>query len=199
MSKITLSANVAGTAVFTVAAPGTSVDRTLALPDATGTLGIMQQGTAQATTSGSSIDFTGIPSWAKRVTVALSSVSTSGTNQVQIQLGTSGGIETASYSGGVDGSSSAGAVAAATVTTGLGLERSGLAAAASVRSGIATFVNMGGNLWVGTWLGARTDSACILWGSAAKTLSGVLDRLRLTTVGGTDTFDAGSVNIVWEG
>lgn len=32
-----------------------------------------------------------------------------------------------------------------------------------------------------------------------KTLSATLDRVRLTTVNGTDTFDAGLVNIIYEG
>lgn len=155
------------------------------------------QGTAQNSTSGSNIDFTGIPSWAKRITVALNGVSTSGTAQVQIQLGTSGGIDATGYTGATDSSSSAGAVAAASFTTGLGLERTGVAAAASARSGIATFVNVTGNTWVGNWVGARTDSACILWGSTTKTLSGVLDRVRITA-NGTDTFDAGSINILYE-
>jgi len=36
------------------------------------------------------------------------------------------------------------------------------------------------------------------YGAGTKTISGVLDRIRLTTVNGTDTFDAGSVNILYE-
>lgn len=37
MSSITLSANAAGSAIFTVAAPNTNTDRTITLPDASGT------------------------------------------------------------------------------------------------------------------------------------------------------------------
>lgn len=38
MSRIALTPNASGTATFTIAAPGTSTDRTLTLPDATTTL-----------------------------------------------------------------------------------------------------------------------------------------------------------------
>ena len=38
----------------------------------------------------------------------------------------------------------------------------------------------------------------ITTGGGSVTLSGALDRVVLTTVGGTDTFDAGSVNIIYE-
>jgi hypothetical protein len=35
--------------------------------------------------------------------------------------------------------------------------------------------------------------------SGSKTLAGTLDRIRITTVNGTDTFDAGQINILYEG
>ena len=58
--------------------------------------GIISRGTTVASTSGTSIDFTGIPSFVKRITVMLNQVSLSGTSNVCIQLGTSGGVDTAS-------------------------------------------------------------------------------------------------------
>jgi hypothetical protein len=36
-------------------------------------------------------------------------------------------------------------------------------------------------------------------GGFQVSLSGTLDRIRLTTVNGSDTFDAGSINIIYEG
>lgn len=48
MSSIALTPNAAGTAIFTVAAPGTSTDRTLTLPNQTGTLATSADVTAAA-------------------------------------------------------------------------------------------------------------------------------------------------------
>jgi len=61
---------------------------------------LITSGTAVASTSGTSIDFTGIPSWVKRITVMFSGVSTSGSSLIQLQLGDSGGVETTSYTSG---------------------------------------------------------------------------------------------------
>lgn len=154
---------------------------------------------AKNSTSGATIDFTGIPSWVERIEVVLSGVSTSGSSIPIIQLGTASGVETTGYVGAADAASNAGAVGSVSITAGLGLERSGVSAAASVRHGIATFINVSGNTWVGQWIGSRSDSACILFGATSKTLGGTLDRVRLTTSNGTDTFDAGVVNIMYEG
>jgi hypothetical protein len=154
--------------------------------------------TAQATTSGTSIDFTGIPSWAKRITVMFNGVSTNGTSIVQIQLGassfsTSGYKSNASY-----GSSSA--VQYATATSGFIVEPSGQAAIGTARSGTYTFVLIGSNVWVGSGTNAETVAgATTSCAGNSPALSGALDRIRLTTVNGTDTFDAGSVNIMYEG
>ena len=159
-----------------------------------GTGSQLVSGTLVNTTSGTSINFTGIPSWVKRITVMFSGVSTNGSSQVQIQLG-SGSPQTTGYRGSVD--TSASTVGAATVTTGLALERTGGAGAANSRNGTATFVLLGSNIWsgvaqIGYEANQLSQSAC------AVTLSGTLDRVRITTVNGTDTFDAGSINILFE-
>lgn len=156
--------------------------------------GTLTLGTAQNTTSGTAIDFTGIPSWAKRITVMLNGVSTNGASQCQIQLGSST-IQTSGYNGSVD--TTIGGVAAAAFTSGLGLERAGASASSASRSGLVTFSLLGSNIWSGAGLislpGGMSLCAC------SVTLSGTLDRIRLTTVNGTDAFDAGSVNILYEG
>lgn len=151
---------------------------------------------AQASTSGTAIDFTGIPPGVTRIQVMLSGVSTNGTAQVRIQIG-NGSVVTTGYAGAVDSSSSAGATLAATFTAGLATERAGVAAAAAIRHGIATLVHMGSNVWAMTWLGSRSDSACALFSAASITLGGVLDRVRVTA-DGTDTFDAGSISLIYE-
>ena len=157
---------------------------------------ISNSGTISGTITVVGVDFLSIPSWAKRVTVMLSGVSTSGTSIIQIQLGDSGGIETSGYSGTASletGSSGAGNVALSA-----GFLISDRNAAASVYSGIAQICLLTSNTWLFSSQFAQTDVAYISSTSGAKTLSATLDRVRITTVNGTDTFDAGSINILYE-
>jgi hypothetical protein len=151
-------------------------------------------GTAVASTSGTSIDFTGIPSWAKRITVMFNGVSTNGTSNYLIQLGDSGGIETTGY---VCGS------AAITTITGLSTSTSGfilrLFAANQSANGAARFNLLSGNTFAGE--GTFYDglgSQGIVTMAGTKILSDTLTQIRITTVNGTDTFDAGSINIMYE-
>jgi hypothetical protein len=144
--------------------------------------------------SGTSVDFTGIPSWVKKITVMFNGVSTSGSSAILIQLGDSGGIETTGYSSttiGTDntllgtGSSTAGVIIAHQT-------------ASDTKSGQMTFSTLGSNAWVcsGLFKLSTTQFGCA---AGNKTLSDILDRVRITTVNGTDTFDAGSINILYEG
>jgi hypothetical protein len=150
-------------------------------------------GTAQNSTSGTSIDFTGIPSWVKRVTVMFNGVSTSGTSNVQIQLGTSGGIESTGYN----------CTLLITDTTALSTSNSTTGAsfntylASEAKHGHLVFVAFGSNAWTfnGSMRLSSTQSSAAM---GSKTLAGTLDRVRITTANGTDTFDAGSINILYE-
>jgi len=151
--------------------------------------------TAVATTSGTSIDFTGIPSWAKRVTVLMNGVSTSGTSRPILQIGDSGGFETSGYSSVGAGFNSA---IVDTITGGFALTYS-VWAATGVLSGNVTLANISGNTWTLSSVLGNTGVAAIHFGAGTKTLSDVLTQVRLTTVNGTDTFDAGTVNIMYEG
>src|SRR5690606_32240364 len=87
---------------------------------ATGYAGITL-GTAVASTSGTSIDFTGIPSWAKRVTVNFSGVSLSGTAFPLIQIGDSGGVETSGYVAAASRSADGASPNVSGFTTGFGI------------------------------------------------------------------------------
>ena len=158
-------------------------------------------GTAVASTSGTSIDFTSIPSWVKRVTVMFNGVSTSGSSDVQVQLGDSGGVENTGYNAtaGVVRGGYVGAAGAQTATSGFILEYNVTSTAAYLRSGHLVVTNISGNIWVASGvIGTSTDGNICL-SSGNKTTSATLDRVRITTVNGTDTFDAGSINILYEG
>ena len=156
-------------------------------------------GTAVASTSGTSIDFTSIPSWVKRITVMFNGVSTSGTSPKIIQLGDSGGVETSGYigTGTVLGNGSGTSTAMSS-----GFFASQASAATDVLSGQATIslLDSSTNTWTYSGVfGQSTATAIIYWSGGAKALSATLDRVRITTVNGTDTFDAGSINIMYEG
>ena len=152
--------------------------------------------TTKASTSGTSVDFTGIPSWAKRITVTFNGVSTNGTSQPMIQLGTSGGVQTTGYSANTT-SITTGANVTTNYTNGWQLYSS---LAANVFSGALTLVlqDSATGAWVGTGLFSVNIPSLVIM-AGIKTLSGTLDRVRITTVNGTDTFDAGSINILYEG
>lgn len=160
----------------------------------TGVLYPIVNGTAQASTSGTSITFTGIPSWVKRITVMFNGVSTTGVSPYIIQIG-SGSVTTTGYTSfGINGNTAS--LAGASFTTGMAVIN--VAIAASAYSGIATISNISGNTWAYSAQLGTTSSA---WGSGAGSspaLSGALDRVVITTVGGTDTFDAGTINIQYE-
>lgn len=149
----------------------------------------INRASAQATTSGTSIDFTSIPSWVKRITVTLYGVSTNGTSNLLLQIGDSGGVETSGY----DSRSVEFGGASPTSTAGFILESGG--AATHAREGAYTLSNHSGNIWVGEGI-MNASNVCL--GAGGKTLSATLDRVRLTTVNGTDAFDAGEVNILYE-
>lgn len=155
----------------------------------------MQLFAEQLTTSGTFKDFPGIPSWAKRITMMLNGVSTSGTSLVQLQAG-SGSVQSSGYTSSVITPSNGAATVASTSTTGFLV--SGNSSAADARTGCISLVNISGNNWICSGTAAPVAAnASIATGSAS--LSGPLDRIRLTTVNGTDTFDAGSVSILVEG
>lgn len=150
------------------------------------------QGTAQNSTSGTAIDFTGIPSWAKRITVLFNGVSLSATADILVQLGTSGGVDATSYA--ATSSVITSVVTTSSSTAGFIVVA---AAAAAVQSGTMVIANVSGNIWVASHATGRTDSAGTRSGGGVKTLSGTLDRVRITSTS-TDTFDAGSINIFYE-
>lgn len=151
-------------------------------------------GTAVASTSGTSIDFTGIPSWVKRITVMFQGVSTNGSSNYLVQIG-AGSVTTSGYLG--TGSLISSAASSAAFTTGFGVNQVATGSAFTF-SGSLILTNVSSNIWAASGVTARTDAAGTMTTSGSITLSGTLDRVRLTTVNGTDAFDAGTVNILYE-
>lgn len=152
--------------------------------------------TALASTSGTTFDFLTIPSWARRISVVFNSVSLSGTADLLVQIGISSGIENTGYASSSSFAGTAVDADAATSVAGF-VVRAGLATAAI--GGVMTLHNTSGNIWVASLAGARTDVASVVIAGGTKTLAAVLDRVRITSTNGTDTFDAGSLNIIYEG
>jgi hypothetical protein len=157
---------------------------------------LVTSGTAVTSTSGTSIDFTSIPSWVKRITVMFNGVSTNGTSNWIVQLGDSGGIETTGYTSSSMIITTAGNTGG-NYTTGMGML---VDQAAYALQGQLVLTNVESNTWVSSViLGSGTNlTGLTVWGGGAKTLSATLDRVRITTVAGTATFDAGSINILYE-
>jgi hypothetical protein len=159
----------------------------------------LTQGTAKdwnwnGLTTNTSIDFTSIPNWVKRVTVMFNGVSTNGTSAPMIRLGTSSGFVTSGY------------VAATSRTTTVGTSTAGFilsdaTAAAFTNEGIAQIANVTGNAWTFSSNITLSGNACASGAGSISSanLGGVLTQVRITTVNGTDTFDAGTINIMWEG
>ena len=152
-------------------------------------------GTAVASTSGTSIDFTGIPSWVKRITVMFQGVSTTGTSNYVVRIGNStftatGYVSTMTYTN-ISANSSVGT----TDTTGYLLTRD--TSAAFSFTGIMTICLLSNFVYVASF-NAMSNAGPTFQGAGVLNLGSVLDRVRVTTLGGTDTFDAGSINILYE-
>ena len=200
-----------GTGIITITPPATNTNRAITLPDAAGEVVLnsatqtltnktIQGGAITAATavtaSGTSIDFTSIPAWVKRITVMFSGVSLSGTSNYLIQLGDSGGVETTGYTGTSNFYNQQNQTAGISSTSGLPMTTAGNASLLS--SGHMVITLLGSNTWVSSHI-TSISTTSITNGAGTKTLSDTLTQVRITTVNGTDTFDAGSINILYEG
>ncbi len=146
----------------------------------------------QATTSGTSIDFTSIPASVKRITVLLNGVSVSGTSDLLVQIGDAGGLETTGYA-------SSSAAAGGNTDSTIGFILTQTSSATAVWSGSISLNLQKTSTF--TWVSAgilASPGFIIRTSAGGKALTAELDQLRLTTVNGTDTFDAGSVSISYE-
>ena len=187
---------VAGSNTLVLPGGNGSADQAL-VTNGSGTLSFADRGrmvleTAKSATS-TSVDFTSIPSWVKRITVMLDGVNTSGTSNILIQLGTSGGVANTGYLSSGSGISSVVGTSSSTAGFLISDDTSNSAA----HTGLLTFA-ASGNVWHQSGsLRSLTGKTSVSGGSV--TLSSVLTQLRITTVNGTDTFDAGTINLLLEG
>jgi hypothetical protein len=153
------------------------------------------QGTV-VTASGTSVDFTSLPAWIKRITVMLQGITTNGSSPPIMRLGTSGGFVTSGYaSGGIYTGATTGS---GNRTDSLLISGNAFDASATLH-GHAVLTNISGNAWVQSFVLGQSNSAYAVMGGGSITLSGTLTQVRITTANGTDTFDAGTINILYEG
>lgn len=161
---------------------------------------VLVAGTAQASTSGTSIPFTGIPSWVKRIIIMFNGVSTNGTGAYQVQIGTGGAATISGYSSSQTQFGGSNQTAGTSNTTGFVFASPG--ASTNTYSGIMTISNISGNNWVySSLLNSNGTSFLVAGAGNSPTLSGALDYLRIigsATGSPSDTFDAGTINIQYE-
>lgn len=162
-----------------------------------GTVTSLVSGTSQATTSGTYKDFLSIPNWVRRITIIFNGVSLSGTAHLLVQIGTGGVPTTSGYS-----STSSYALAASSATNGV-TSTSGyimyIGTASYVFSGHIVLTNISGNIWISSGIISNLTTTPYTGQQAGLgSTSATLDMVRITTSNGTDTFDAGSINILYE-
>jgi hypothetical protein len=161
-------------------------------------LSVTVLGTAVASTSGTSIDFTSIPSWVRKITLMLAGVSTGGTGNLLVQLGDAGGVENTGYLMGVSTAINVAAISAANNTSGFQITTS-IGGTAIMHGKLElALLDSATNTWVMSGIIGSSAAPLTHTSGGSKALSATLDRIRLTTVGGADTFDSGLVNIQYE-
>jgi hypothetical protein len=187
-----LNIQTAGTNAITVSASqNTTFAGTVTLP--TGAVYPIVSGTSVASTSGTSISFTSIPSWVKRITVMFTNLSTNGSSFMQIQLGTSGGLTTSGYAG-TSSYVGGGGGTGTSLTTGLPLAT---VSAGDSRAGTVVITNITGNTWTSSGVNGQPNGYA-QFGGGFIALSGTLTQLAINMANGTDAFDSGTINILYE-
>jgi hypothetical protein len=181
----------AGATKLTVSSSGTSIAQYN--PAAS----LITSGTAVASTSGTSITFSSIPSWAKRITVMFNGVSTNGSSDLLVRLGTSGGVVSTGYLGASTLTSTG--VSTTNYTTGFGINQAS-AGTGYLGNGVMTIclLSSSSNTWAQSGNFSQPDFARACYTSGSVALSGVATTVTITTVNGTDAFDAGTINILYE-
>ena len=198
MTTIALSGNAGGAGAFTIAVPSSANIQTLTLPDATTTLvgqgGTITAGAAITSATGTSLDFPSIPSWVKRITISIDSISFAALGVAVVRLGVSNTLVTTGYVAARVGFTTTPATVYTAVTD--GVASFGATVAAAAATGQIVITNLTGNQWVASGQVTRTTDNVYMSTTGSITLAGTLTNLSLVAT--TSTFDAGSINILYE-
>ena len=154
-------------------------------------------GTPVNSTSGTAIDFTGIPSGTKIIIVSFINVSTNGTASKHIQFGNASGFQTTNYT------STSSTIGSSTVATFNTTEAFRIYSVLedSQLSGSITFTleDSSTNTWSGAGVFSDTNNTNTFVVGGKKLLTGgVLTKIRITSQTGGDTFDNGAINIAYQ-
>lgn len=155
--------------------------------------------TVRTPTSGTTVNFTSIPSWVKRITVVFVELTTaSNTGTLQLRLGVGGVVETSNYFGAYGLTNSGGGAGAGTwsssMVVGAGDGASGVTFNGSV---ILTRLSASSNTWIAQSVVTERVGETIVWSAAgSKALAGTLDMVQVLL--SSSTFSSGSVNIMYE-
>jgi len=150
-----------------------------------------------ATGSPTSVDFTGIPSWVKRIQVSIVNLSSTGSSNYLVRIGNAT-FTTSGYSSVMNYvNPGANSCTGDYDTSGFRLTKD-ISASISFTATF-TLVLHYNYVYTSSFIGLGGVSGAGYFGSGYLSLGSVLDRIRVTTVNGTDTFDAGTINIFYEG
>jgi hypothetical protein len=200
MTTVALSGNAGGAGAFTIAVPSSANIQTLTLPDGTGTFTVkgvnsnIVAGTAITSATGSSLDFADIPSWVERITISLNGISFAAAGVASVRLGVSNTLVTTGYVTNRTGFATVPAIANVSSTDGIATLNTTSAGAGM--TGQIVLTNLTGNQWVATGQIFRTTDNVYMTTVGSITLAGALTNLSFVAT--TSTFDAGSVNIIYE-
>lgn len=204
MSKISIKPSSTGTGTYTIEAPTGNLSKTLMLPDVDGTLMTVDEkitiGTAKDAT-GTSVDFTGIPSWAKRITVMFDGVSTNGTAYYSLKVRANNTVISSGYKGSCGSIYETENIQTNSSSSDIPLQSlAPVAASAMTGSVVITKMKNDGTLWSYSGINYISGGAQPLMNYTAGviSLSNILDGVRMTTSTGVDQLDAGTINISWE-
>ncbi len=197
---MSLKLNSSSGGSVTLQEPSTATNGTLTLPAGTGTVAVnglssnIVSGTAIAPPSGTTIDFTGVPSWVKRITLIANDISFAAAGTSRIRIGTSSGLVSSGYSSTNGTISNANTTVVSAITDGFPGPITGSAAATATI--VCTVFNVTGNTWTAMTQAIRPTDALTQNGVGFIALSGTLDRISIVAT--TSTFDAGTINILYE-
>ena len=187
-----------GSGAIVLASSATLSSPTINSPTFGGTPGsslITRMSAGGVSASGStSVDFTSMPSWINAITVMFSDISTNGTSFMLVQLGTSSGFATSGYVSTCNDLDGGGGSSSNSSTAGLIMR---VQAAAGIINGLMNIAYMGSNRWAAN-VTCMSNTSVVFMGGGTVTLGGTLDRVRITTVNGTDAFDTGTLNVSYQ-